>query len=126
MEGVENSTPEGEVFEIEEPQFQCRICEEAIDFRFEDEEEGLDLENVPEDLQDDIPDEMEPDFDESFQETEMRVVCDCGAEYIVKKLPGVPGFEVTHILEDKPELRDEGFEENRYLEFDPSEAGVSL
>ncbi|MFP4116226.1 MAG: hypothetical protein ACLFTQ_03430 [Candidatus Aenigmatarchaeota archaeon] len=111
---------EGEVLEIDEPRFECVVCEEIIEFDFRP---GLPRTKPEEDLPEEFEEEFEEDLatpenfteevesemEESEEET-MRINCDCGAEYIVKKIPGVPGFEVTHLVESEPELAEKEFE----------------
>ncbi|MFP4045624.1 MAG: hypothetical protein ACLFS3_01030 [Candidatus Aenigmatarchaeota archaeon] len=112
---------EGETFEIDEPHFQCVVCEEEIEFSF-DEEDGLEPGEISEEVREEIGDEFIPseeDFAESdvgmeepgVEGSEMKIICDCGAEYIVRKTPGVPGFEVSHTIESEPELAEKEFED---------------
>lgn len=108
---------EGETFEIDEPSFECRVCERIIEFEFEPQErEGKEIpEEFKEEFEEKIStpenfaDELEEDFDEG--EEKMKIDCECGAEYIIKKVPGVPGFEVTHLTEYESELVEKEFEE---------------
>ncbi len=119
---MEDAILDGEVLEIDEPHFECLVCEEMIEFDFQP---GDPVEPEPEE---EVPEEFEEEFGESLatpenfteeveselednEEESMRIDCECGAEYIVKKIPGVPGFEVTHIVESEPELVEKEFEE---------------
>lgn len=114
---------EGETFEIDEPRFECSVCENTIEFKFEPEAAGP--EEVPgevpeefeEELKSDIStpenfaDEVEGEFEEGQEEESMKIDCECGAEYIITKVPGVPGFKVTHLKESGSELVEKEFEE---------------
>ncbi len=114
---MEDIIPEGEVLEIEDPFFECLICEEPIEFEFEIDEtvEEDPKEELPEEFKKNIAtpenftEEIESEMEENTEET-MRVDCECGAEYLIKKIPGVPGFEVIHLIENEPELVEKEFD----------------
>lgn len=105
----------GKSFEIDEPRFECLTCERTIEFEFEPGKEE-DPEEVPEEFEEEIStpenfaEEVKGEFEEAKGES-MKIDCECGAEYIIKKVPGVPGFEVTHLTESEPELVEREFEE---------------
>ena len=113
---------QGEIFEIDDEEFECLVCEELIEFNFEAQEieEPGTSEDLPEEFEEEFEedlatpenftDEVETEMEENSEET-MRVDCECGAEYMVKKVPGVPGFEVTHLVESEPELAEKEFEQ---------------
>lgn len=118
---MDDTIPEGEVLEIDEPRFQCVVCEEWVDFDFQpgpvEPEPTEDLpEEFEEDFEEDIAtpenfaDEVEPEIEENEEES-MRIDCECGAEYMIKKVPGVPGFRVAHLVESEPELAEKEFEQ---------------
>jgi len=115
---MEDLMPEGETFEIDEPCFQCLVCEEDVEFEFQPGGPVIPEtdEELPEELEEDIvtpenfAEEVTPEMEGNDEET-MRIDCSCGAEYLVKKVPGVPGFEVVHIIEEEPELVEKEFEE---------------
>lgn len=112
---------EGETFEIDGSQFECRVCENIIEFKFEADEMSepeAKAEELPEEFEEKIStpenfaDEIEDEeFAEGSDEESMKIECECGAEYLIKKVPGVPGFEVTHIVEYEPEIVEQEFEE---------------
>lgn len=112
-----DDVPQGEILEIDEPKFDCVVCEETLEFDFEpgpvESDKG---EELPEKFEENIAtpenftEEVESEMEENSEET-MRIDCECGAEYIIKKIPGVPGFEVTHLVESEPELAEKEFEQ---------------
>lgn len=106
-------------FEIEEPEFECIICEELVEFEFD--ESTSESSEMPEDMDEKMMEaEMDPEFDlepeddigPGMEETEMRVECICGARYKVRKEPGVPGFIVKHISEEDEFMDEMTDEEN--------------
>lgn len=110
---------EGETFEIDEPPFQCLVCEDEITFDF-DEVDGLEPSEISDEVREEIGEEFIPSEEDFAKEgmeepgvegSEMKIVCDCGAEYIVRKSPGMPGFEVTHAIDSEPELAEKEFED---------------
>ncbi|MFP4117143.1 MAG: hypothetical protein ACLFTY_03955 [Candidatus Aenigmatarchaeota archaeon] len=114
---MDDVVPEGEVLEIDEPKFECLVCEEMLEFEFDPGPvEPENSEELPEEFEENIAtpenftEEVESDIEENSEET-MRIDCECGAEYLVKKIPGVPGFEVTHLVESEPELAEKEFEQ---------------
>ncbi len=114
---MEDMVPEGKIFEVEDNSFDCLICEETIEFEFDpdgpmetDPEEEL-IGEFEEDIAtpDNFTEEVEPEIDGNEEES-MMIDCECGAEYLIKKVPGVPGFEVVHLVEEEPELIEKEFE----------------
>lgn len=113
---MEELSSGGETFEIDEPKFQCVVCENLIQFKFEPEESQT-TEELPEEFEEEIStpenfeEEVEEEFEKDADEEQMKIDCDCGAEYVIKKIPGIPGFEVVHLIESEPELVEKEFEE---------------
>ncbi|GEM_PF-2169875 len=115
---MEDETIEGEVLELDESQFNCLVCDELLEFDFdtdgpiEPESDG----ELPKEFKENIAtpenftDEVDSGMDENTEET-MRIDCVCGAEYLIRKIPGVPGFEVIHMIESEPELAEKEFEQ---------------
>lgn len=88
-----------EEFEIEEKKFNCPICGKELEFEFE-EIEIPDLEEI---------EEIDPDFKMKNQvepELEKEIVCDCGAEYKIRKIEGMDAFKVTRIEGTESELEE--------------------
>lgn len=111
-------TEMGKTFEIDGPEFTCVVCEKTVEFEFESDEGPIETKEMPEELEDELGGDMPTpenfaeeaeDFEDEAQEKSMKTECECGAEYLIKKVPGVPGFEVVHLAEAEPELVEKEF-----------------
>lgn len=109
---------EEETLEIDEPSFECLVCGREIEFNFEESEGKIEPGEVSEEVEEEIGSEEIPSLEggglkeAERPELEMKIICDCGAEYIVKKRLGEPGFIVNHEIESEPELAEKEFEED--------------